>query len=326
MVIGYFLDSILGFCFALSLAFHEPISTKPPLTKHGGLLAKGCKVYFDCAVFFAINIQIACLIVLVRKDFGISANGLGGFTVQITWAISLLCMLPLLYPMYILRYTDKDRKNYRLFLFCGCWLFFFYNFMSQMIGDFGPSQVGQGAGPGGATIITTDEWNNLTSVCLSGVEYLSPAEQKVLNGFGAAGSITITTYGLLNLLWFITTRRFPETAKTIRHKISSNFLPSNRKQNTIWGVILAVSLLTIPQLWGVLRLRGIQKGLANATSNVYVDNQWTFGQVVAVMIFIPVFTELGYLRIKRDVSESSNHRTDLLTSFLDGRRCLIRDT
>lgn len=303
MIIGYFLDFVLGFCFALSLAFHEPISTKPPLTKYGGLLAEGCKVYFDCAVFFGISIQIACLIVLVRRDFGISANGLGGFTVQITWAISLLCMLPLLYPMFILRYTNKHRKNYRLFLFCGCWLFFFYNFMSQMIGDFGPSQVGSGAGPGGTTIITTDEWKNLTSLCLSGVEYLSTAEQKVLSGFGAAGSITITTYGLLSLLWFITARRFPETAKLIRHKFSSNFLQANRKQNTIWFVIFVVPLLTIPQLWGVLRLRGIQKGLANATGNVYVDNQWTFGQVVAVMIFIPVFTEVGYLRIKKDVSQ-----------------------
>lgn len=175
--------------------------------------------------------------------------------------------------------------------------------MSQMIGDFGPSQVGQGAGPGGATIITTDEWNNLTSLCLSGVEYLSTAEQKVLSGFGAAGSITITTYGLLSLLWFITTRRFPETAKIIRHKFSSNFLQANRKQNTIWFIIFVVPLLTIPQLWGVLRLRDIQKGLANATGNVYVDNQWTFGQVVAVMIFIPIFTEVGYLRIKKDVSQ-----------------------
>ncbi len=61
---------------------------------------------------------------------------------------------------------------------------------------------------------------------------------------------------------------------------------------------IAVPLLTIPQLWGVLRLRGIQKGLADATSNVYVDNQWTFGQVVAVMIFVPVFTEVGYLWMK----------------------------
>jgi hypothetical protein len=47
-----------------------------------------------------------------------------------------------------------------------------------------------------------------------------------------------------------------------------------------------------------LRLRGIQKGLADATKDVYVDTQWTFGQVVAVMIFVPVFTEVGYVWLK----------------------------
>jgi hypothetical protein len=298
MVIGYFLDAVIGFFLALGLAFHEPISTKPPITKHGSLLAEACKVFFDCAVFFAISIQISCVVVLVRRDFGISANGLGGLTVQITWAVALICMLPLIYPMFILRHTDKDRSNYRLFLFCGCWLLFFYTFISQMIGDFGPSQIGRGAGGGGITIITTDEWNTLTSLCLSGVNYLSTAEQQVLSGFGAAGSITITTHGLLSLLWFIITRRFPEKAKVIRHKLSSSFPQANRKQNAIWCMNIAVPLLTIPQLWGVLRLRGVQKGLADATSNVYVDNQWTFGQVVAVTIFVPVFTEVGYIWIK----------------------------
>lgn len=77
MVIGYFLDSIISFFLALSLVFHEPISTKP-LTKHGSLLAEACKVFFDCAVFLAISIQISCVVVLIRRDFGISANGLGG--------------------------------------------------------------------------------------------------------------------------------------------------------------------------------------------------------------------------------------------------------
>jgi len=151
MVIGYFLDSIISFFLALMLSSHEPISMMPPLTKHGELLAEACKVFFDCAVFFAISIQISCIVVLVRRDFGISANGLGGLTVQITWAVAVLCMLPLIYPMFVLRYIDRDRSNYRLFLFCGCWLLFFYTFISQMIGDFGPSQVGQRA-----TIITID--------------------------------------------------------------------------------------------------------------------------------------------------------------------------
>jgi hypothetical protein len=298
MVIGYFLESAIGFFFALLLAFHEPITTNSPLTRYSSLFAEGCKVFFDCAVFFAISIQISCVVVLVRKDFGISANGLGGLTVQITWAVALLCMLPLLYPMFILGYTDRPRTNYRLFLFCGCWLLFLYIFISQMIGDFGPSQIGPGAGPGEATTILADEWNNLTSLCLSGVAYLSVEEQKVLGDFGAAGSIIISTYGLSCLLWFITTRQFPKQEKAIRHRLSSIFPENGQKRYMIGCLNIVIPLLTIPQLWGVLRLRAIQKGLASATGGVYVDNQWTFGQVVAVMIFAPVFTEVGYLWIQ----------------------------
>ena len=157
MVVGYLFESVLGLLFAVSLAFYK--HKCPGLTtKFGRLLVEGCKVYFNCAVFFAASIQISCVVVLIRRDFGISAAGLGGFTVQITWAVALLCMLPLLYPMTILAYMDKERINYRLFLFCGCWLLFFYTFISRMIGDFAPSQIGEGAGPSGTTIVTNDEW------------------------------------------------------------------------------------------------------------------------------------------------------------------------
>jgi hypothetical protein len=298
MIVGYFLESILGLLFALSLAFHKPISTRD-LTKYGEILGDGCKEFFTCAIFFAASIQIACVIVLVRQNFGISANGLGGFTVQITWAVALSCMLPLLYPMVILNYIEKERSNYRLFLFCGCWLLFFYAFISQMIGYFGPSQVGQGAGPGGVTIITTDEWNNLTSLCLTGVGALSYVEQKVLSGFGAAGSLVVSAYGLGYLLWFIGKRQFHKRANSLE-KISAHISNDRGPIYVVGSTIIIIPLLTIPQFWSILRLRRIQQALADATSNAYVDNQWTFGQVVAVMIFASVFTEVGYLVVQKD--------------------------
>ncbi|KAF8860938.1 hypothetical protein BDZ45DRAFT_724229 [Acephala macrosclerotiorum] len=297
MVVGYFCASILGFIFAFSLAFHEPLRRKS-LTKHGKLLKDGCAEFFKCAIFFAASIQIACMIVLVRKDFGISANGLGGFTVQITWAVALLCMLPLLYPMVVLAYIDSEKINYRLFLFCGCWLLFFYTFISQMIGDFGPSQIGTGNGGGGVTIITTDEWNTLTTLCLTRVQPLSNAEQRVLSGFGAAGSLLVTLYGLASLLWFIGERLLPDYAETIRKRTTTFVSEKQWRRYIIATVLVLVPTLTIPQLWGVLRLRGIQKALADATNNAYVDNQWTFGQVVAVMLFTPVATEMGFALIK----------------------------
>ncbi|CZR57808.1 uncharacterized protein PAC_07697 [Phialocephala subalpina] len=297
MVVGYFCASILGFLFALSLAFHEPLRRKSS-TKHGKLLKDGYENFFECAIFFAASIQIACIIVLVRKDFGISANGLGGFTVQITWAVALLCMLPLLYPMVVLTYIDSEKNNYRLFLFCGCWLLFFYTFISQMIGNFGPTQIGTGAGGGGVTIITTDEWDTLTTLCLTGVKPLSNAEQRVLSGFGAAGSLLVTLYGLALILWFIGERLLPDHAETMKKRTTSFISKEQWRIYIITIVLVLVPTLTIPQFWGLLRLRGIQKALANATGNAYVDNQWTFGQVVAVMLFAPVATGMGFAKMK----------------------------
>jgi hypothetical protein len=154
MIIGYFSDFIIGLLFAISLLSYDLTWTGSPATGCGKLLTRGYKVFFDCSVFFTLSILISCLVVLVRKDFGISAIAFGGLTVQITWAVALLCMLQLVCPMLILDITHNRRSNYRLCLFCACWLLFCYCFMSQMIGDYGPSQIGPGAGvgqPNGAT-------------------------------------------------------------------------------------------------------------------------------------------------------------------------------
>jgi hypothetical protein len=294
MIVGYFFESILGLIFALGFSVKEALSTGRPFTKNRNLLAKGCKTFFDCAIFFVASIQIACFIVLVRKNSGISADGLGGLTVQIAWAVALLCMLPLLYPMVVLEYTKKEKSNYRFFLFCGCWILYLYVFVSQMVGYFAPSQVGQGAGPSGTTIITTEDWNSVTSLCLNDTQPLSKTEQTVLSAFGAAGSILVSLYGLVYLVWFIIQRQSHRQARWIRSKVRS--IPNRYRTSTvaIRGLVVLIPILTIPQFWGVIRLRGVQKALAKSTNNPYTDNQWTFGQVVAVMIFAPVFTEVGY--------------------------------
>lgn len=303
MVVGYTFESVLGLLFALGLGFQRPVSRTRYSEIYSSLLLKGCSTFFDCAVFFAVSIQISCVVVLVRRDFGISANGLGGFTTQITWAIALLCMLPLIYPLMVLGHISPDRGGYRFFLFCGCWVLFFYTFISQMIGDFAPSQVGQGAGEGGATIITTDEWNKLTALCLTGVRALSSNEQNLLSRFGAAGSLLVSAYGFIRLVYFIGERQWPSRFDKIREKWLSLFNEERRTQYLVIFWCVLITVLTIPQLWGVFRLRGIQRALADATSGAYVDNQWTFGQVVAVMIFAPVITELGYLVINHDPGE-----------------------
>src|SRR5947209_15895525 len=178
MIFGYLFETLLGFSFALGIEFIRStplMESDPRWRKLKAVLLKGCTVFFDCAIYFAASIQIACVVVLVRKDFGISANGLGGFTVQITWAIALLSLLPLLYPLTMLGIwiskgsekeleeadCTKSRHEFRFYLVCVCWCLYLYTFISKMISDYAPSQVGEGAGEGGATIITADEWDTL---------------------------------------------------------------------------------------------------------------------------------------------------------------------
>jgi len=167
-----------------------------------------------------------------------------------------------------------------------------------MIGEFAPSQVGEGAGPNGQTIVTFDEMSALTGLCLSDVSVLTLKEQRVLNAFGAAGSILISIYGVGYLAWFMLKRLDEDQELSVTKKIASGLGWIQKSQLFIVCLTVLIPLLTVPQFWGIFRLRGIQRALAGATSNAYVDNQWTFGQVVSVTIFAPVLTEVGYLLVQ----------------------------
>lgn len=260
------------------------------------------------------------MVVLARKDFAVSANGMGGLTVQITWAIALLCMLSLLYPMVVLNFTDRNKSNHRFFLFCGCWLLFFYTFVSRMIGDFAPTQVGEGAGEGGQTIITIENWESLESLCFNGVQTLGSIEQKVLTGFGATGSIVVSIYGLGYLLWFIAKQHSFSKIEAIEERFQSDQQDLGRKLQrkiVLWAT-LGILILSVPQIWGILRLRVIQQAMARASGNDYVDNQWTFGQVVSVMLFAPVFTEMVYSWVKKS-GKSTEQMGSLQINTKDNR-------
>ncbi|KAH8661677.1 hypothetical protein BGZ60DRAFT_433479 [Tricladium varicosporioides] len=305
MIVGYIFESALSLLLAVGFLIQKAnIQALRPkaLTEHTSSLLKAAlkkahKKFFDCAIFFTASIQIACVVVLVRRDFGISANGIGAFTTQITWAIAVLSMLPLLYPLVALESLTKSRSRYRLFLFSCCWLLSFYPFVSLMMGSFAPSQIGEGKGDGGRTDIRYEEWEKLTTLCLTGINTLTSREEMIPAAVGVASSLVVTIYALIRLAYCILSN-FSTSVPSLLHSKISTLLTTRRQIYLIFSWILIVLSLTIPQFWGVWRLRGIQNSLADATRNTYVDNQWTFGQVVAVMIFAPVFTEVGYFLLE----------------------------
>lgn len=109
MLIGYILSNVLGFFFAstilLLLRFPSVNEAKDQWRifkdRLRYVLIQGYSSFYDSAVFLSISIQIASIVMLARLDFGISASGMGDSTAKITWAVSLLVLLPLVYIAYM---------------------------------------------------------------------------------------------------------------------------------------------------------------------------------------------------------------------------------
>lgn len=64
-----------------------------------------------------------------------------------------------------------------------------------------------------------------------------------------------------------------------------------RKQYQEAILIVLVLVFGISQIWTIVRLRQLQRQLTNSASNSSQDNEWGFGQIVAVLLFMPVFVE-----------------------------------
>ena len=96
MAIGYALETIIGTAI---VAVFFGLSWRPASNKSLWIrlvMAGAADIFYDTAIFFAFGIQIASVVALSRANFGINANGMGAITLKITWAISLLTLLPLL--------------------------------------------------------------------------------------------------------------------------------------------------------------------------------------------------------------------------------------
>jgi hypothetical protein len=142
------------------------------------------------------------------------------------------------------------------------------------------------------TIITTDEWDTLTTLCFAGVQTLSGKETEAIEAFGTAGSIVLSLFVVCPFLWTFVQMINLKFANRVEREFST--LRERKAMKSLGSrvMLVLIPLLTISEIWGVLRIRNVQQALSNALGNEYTDNQWTFGQVVAVVIFAPVVIEV----------------------------------
>lgn len=62
---------------------------------------------------------------------------------------------------------------------------------------------------------------------------------------------------------------------------------------------LVVLLLLAGQLWTFFRLQRFQRDMVRAAGGDFVDGQWSFGQIVSVVVFIPTIVEVIYFWRRR---------------------------
>jgi hypothetical protein len=304
--------------------------------------------FFDCAIYFALAVELASVVMLARKDYGVNTKGFGARDAQITLANSVVCVLPLLYPVALglssqsspppdppspsspsgelgiqatignlppadlnpgpgthpqgsrgdqqLDMTQKlqgkapeseeelhQRQDFRLLLFSILALLFFYPFISQCIRNWGPSRI--------AALPPGVEWNKVIQLCFGDVRQFSDAETLLVSTVELLGSLAI--YGFM--LWHIIVPNIEPTSTADFGRVKGWLMGHWKDYKPVTGMLLLTPLaLSIPLLWGIFRLRDIQSKVMDSMRSQYTGNEWGFGQIIGVVIFVPVVTEAGF--------------------------------
>jgi hypothetical protein len=307
MSIGYCIES--GLAFVL-VAIYLVIRKLPKRTAQAGATRTICKMYrsfYTSAIFLAFSIQIAAIVFLVRANFGISTKGMEGYTIRITWAISILCLLALQYGLFLddlvedtLRATSDDHKELdkqsdaddsssytRPIPYFICIFLSVYPFLSSMLSMFGRSQIGNSPG----SVVSDQNWGDIESMCFEGIATISDAEDTAMKVLTTVSWLAIYLLALLRL--FSIGIPLEEMEAKLQGWLSMNAGEGKRSNNPwVYLVVGTTLILTVSQFWVYFRLQLVQNNLAHSIGSSTADLEWGFGQVVAVTLFAPVAVEL----------------------------------
>lgn len=314
MIVGYVFENALGLILAVSIwHLRRRAFSRDTINSHRtqvglqdrwiDVVARGCSSFYDSAIVFAFAIQIASIVVLARLNFGATASGMGDSTARITWSISLLTLIPLMYVVCMprllrgqqdsangLERKQEPREKLRFLLFTVCCLLFQYPLFSRMISMYGPSLIGTGP----HQVVSTSDWNTIETTCIpNDVRSITNAESMAMSVFGVGGSLFISLFIVIKLVWLAAQKQHGDVrlVQSIRNRYSKSSFRGIR-----WSAALFIFLpvLAISQIWTILRLRQQQLQISKAAGNPDLDGEWTFGQVAAMTIFMPVLVECWY--------------------------------
>ncbi|KAF4929411.1 hypothetical protein CGCVW01_v001493 [Colletotrichum viniferum] len=317
--IGYAIELAVGFLLAAFMMFIRQRQGRKweffqIVTK------KGLEAFFEFAIYFAVAIELATIIMLVNKDFGISTADFGANEAQNALAIAVMCIIPLVYPIALLparifhpestrqhladrKAEDKERRHkFRLIMFSLVIVLFFYPFLSQCIHNWAELRVGQAAGGGteGVVLITGEEYERVKNMCFGDIDRFTDAEHWLL----AICEIIASLLLFLFTLWYAMgagLQRWKEGEKFSgkEHQATKVLSRIHEKLQRGWhghrGMLLFLPItFGSCLLWCIFRLRRMQAAAAEHMGNEYEGNNWGFGQIVGIIIFAPVVVDMGF--------------------------------
>lgn len=153
-----------------------------------------------------------------------------------------------------------------------------------MIESFGPSVVGDKP----TDALTTEEWNILQNICLSGTSPPSDAEYRLMNAIGVLSSLLTFLFAITKIAMAGLRRHYDNRLRQ-HHKLIDKVQQRFRIVKQI--LIVCVLLLSIGLTWSYFRLQDFQTHITSALGTENSDSEWGFGQVVAVIVFLPVIVE-----------------------------------
>jgi len=126
-------------------------------------------------------------------------------------------------------------------------------------------------------------------MCFVDVNKLTVKEGQAVEVFGIIGSLFI----LVLVLFLVVRQIMIRLAVKLPSFCAFNLTPKRRNALNILFLIV-VPMIAVSQFWTIFRLRSLQREMAKTAGNDDLENDWTFGQIVAVTVFIPVFVETWY--------------------------------
>ncbi|KAH6888192.1 hypothetical protein B0T10DRAFT_562605 [Thelonectria olida] len=277
----------------------------------------GFEAFFSFAIYFALSANIASIVVLVDKDFGVSTAGFGASEAEIALAMSVACILPLVYPIGLLpvriesresraeRKIEEERQNHglRLLLFSLLGVVFLYPFVSQALHNWAPLRIGEGKGPGGSTLVTDEEFSRVEEMCFGTIGRFTSWESRLLAGAEMAASILIYLCIIWHLVIAHVRRMERDDVEMDDHRrITAAMSQARAYMEMPWkrSKLMRGLFLFIPAalngilLYCIFRLRDIQERMLRGIEREYAGNEWGFGQIVSIIMFAPVVVEMAF--------------------------------